>query len=87
VHLTSARVAITGADVEVHGPSQQGATYYLALISGTNLDGVWTGTIQLPANAAAGTRSAGYFNVNDELGRITPIFDTAATRGLTWTVG
>jgi hypothetical protein len=55
VHLTSARVAITGADVEVHGPSQQCATYYLALIGGTNLDGVWTGTVQRPALGLPGT--------------------------------
>jgi hypothetical protein len=73
VHLTSAGAAITGADVEVQGPSQQSATYYLALTSGTNLDGVWTGTIQLPANAAAGRWSVGYFGVTDELGLAPPL--------------
>jgi hypothetical protein len=68
VHFTSTRAIVNDFMVQAYGPGGQFANADFALSSGTPLDGIWTATVQLPANAAAGDWQAP-MSGHDSMGR------------------
>jgi hypothetical protein len=93
LHVTSARAQVMGANISVTGPNGQQVPVILSLTSGTSLDGVWTGTIQLPTNAASGSWQVNDVVLRDSIGR-QPLFvsgdrdnpDAAVLDHLKWAV-
>ncbi len=86
VHLTSTRDEVTVVGAEITKPSGEMGGANLELVTGTDTDGVWQGTFDVPADES-GNWSLSAIDVIDRLGvwRTIPASDLATISGRTWT--
>jgi hypothetical protein len=87
VHLTSTRANITVAALGIHGQNGFETGIVLNLLSGTDLDGIWGGTVDVPTTAVVGSYMVYELEIGDRVGRFQFVkASNPIVRALTWTV-